>query len=90
MNNIKHLLNQQPLFEDRQIKNNRHLLLEEIWQEIEKEAPKNSRKMFFIKVAKIPDHKLLQIKKKAEEADSFSQCFYGLVKWQNKKLDGII
>jgi len=74
---------------DKNIRNNTDLIKEEIWEIIEKEMPKANRKMFFIKTSKIPNHKLLEFKKTAEKAENFCQCFYGLVKWQNKKIDGV-
>jgi len=88
MNNIKDLLaNQSQLFPDKQIRNNVHLLKEEIWELLVKENPKLVRKMFFIKTSKVPIHKLLQFKKEAEQAPSFSKAFYGKVKYFNIALD---
>lgn len=88
MNNIKDLLsNQSQLFPDRHIKNNDHLLKEEIWELLVKENPKLVRKMFFIKTSKVPIHKLLQFKKEAEQTPSFSKSFYGKVKFYNINLD---
>ncbi len=88
MNNIKDLLaNQSQLFPDRQIRNNDHLVKEEIWELLVKENPKLVRKMFFIKTSKIPVHKLLQFKKESEQTTNFSKAFYGKVKYFNINLD---
>ena len=68
---------------DRKIKNNLHLIKEEIWDILTKDNPKLSRKMYFIKVSKVPDHKLLQFKKEALKTDNFNKAFYSKVKGYN-------
>lgn len=90
MNKINDILknhHSEILFNDKQIKNNTHLIKEEIWSIIEQDSPKNSRKLFFIKTSKIPDHKLLQFKKEALAKDNFCKVFYGKCKFYNINLD---
>jgi len=84
MRHISSLLKMNPLFTERRIRNNKHSVLEDIW---ELTGGKNSRTMFFIKTSKIPIEKLLQFKKEALTSDNFSRAFYGKVKFYNISLD---
>jgi len=72
---------------DKKVRNNTDVIKEEIWDIVEKENPEASRKMFFIKVSKLPDNKLLEYKKWALTTDNFCRAFYGMVKKWNKQHD---
>jgi len=75
----------------RKVRNNRHVILEEIWDEIERHSDKKpSRRLFFIKTAKIADHKLLAMFKDAKRQTNFCQAFYGFTKHANRVIDGLI
>ena len=81
---------QQPLFPEYNIRNNKDVVLEEIWEIISDADPKKNRRMFFIKTAKINVPDLLTFKKQSLLADNFIKSFYGKLKWKNRQIDGII
>lgn len=68
-------------------KNNLQALKEEIWAELSKGNHRGSRKMFFIKVSKMQDYDLLEIRNWSRTTDNFARAFYGACKKWNIRYD---